>query len=71
MIDKLTSYLCRVFFIAAVVILFIAVFDKFINLFGWKLTLGYMPARLLEFAVMLMTFVIALLLRQIRELLRK
>ena len=70
MIDKLSSYLCRIFFIIALVFLCIAVLDKFLYLFGWKLSFAYQPGRMLEFSVMLMTFVIALLLRQIREYLK-
>lgn len=70
MIDKLSSFLCRLFFALALVMLFIASFGAVIRLFGWQWTFTYQPGRLLEFSVMLMTFVIALLLRQIRECLK-
>lgn len=71
MIDKLTSFLCRIFFAIALLLLFIASFGAFIRLFGWQLSFAYQPGRMLEFSVMLMTFVIALLLRQVRESLKK
>jgi len=68
MIDKLTSIFCRLFFAIGLLLLFIALVDKFLRLFGWTLSwITYTPGRFLEFSAMLMTFVIALLLRQIRE----
>ena len=72
MIDKLTSVFCRLFFAIALLLLAVAVIDRILGFFGWRLLwVSYQPGRLLEFAGILMTFVIALLLRQIREALRK
>ena len=72
MINTLTSIFCRIFFIISLFLLFIALWDKFIRLFGWTMTwLPYEPGRLFELSAMLMTFVIALLLREIREQLKK
>lgn len=72
MIDKLTSIFCRIFFAIALVLLLIAIWDKFIGLFGWTISwITYTPGRMLELSAMLMIFVIALLLRQIREGLKK
>ncbi len=71
MIDKLTSILSRIFLALAFILFLIAVSDKLLNIFG--MTWSWMPygaARMFEFSVMLMIFVIVLLLRQIRERLR-
>lgn len=68
MINKLTSIFCRLFFIVTLLLVFISLWDRFIRLFGWSLSwVTYTPGRVLEFSAMLMTVVIALLLRQIRE----
>ena len=68
MIDKWTSIICRVFFVIAFALLIIAIWDKFLRLFGWTLSfVPYQPARLFELSGILMIFVLALLLRQIRE----
>ncbi len=72
MIDRLTSAFCRLFFTASVLLLVLAVVDWGLGFFGWRLKwLSYQPRRLLEFAAILMIFVIALLLRQVRQALRK
>ena len=68
MIDKWTSIFCRVFFVIAFALLIIAIWDRFLRLFGWTLSfVPYQPARLFELSGILMIFVLALLLRQIRE----
>jgi hypothetical protein len=68
MINSLSSVLCRMFFAVAFILLIMAVWDRFIRMFGWTISwIGYEPGRMLEFAAILMIFVIALLLRQIRE----
>ncbi len=68
MIDKLTSIVCRVFFVIAFILLIIAIWDKFLRLFGWTLSfVPYQPGRIFELSGILMIFVLALLLRQIRE----
>lgn len=69
MIDRLTSLICRIFFIIALALLALAVWDKVISNYG--LTIAFVgamgPGRILEFAVALMVFVIGILLRQIRD----
>jgi len=66
--DKFSSFLSRLFFIAASVLFIIAICDWILNIFGYKFSwLPYQPGRLLEFSAILIIFVIALLLRQIRE----
>jgi len=72
MIDRLTILFCRVFFTLAMLLLAVAVTDWTLHLFGWRLRWQwYQPGRLFEFSGILMIFVIALLLRQIRQALRR
>ncbi|MEP0828695.1 MAG: hypothetical protein HRF51_09250 [bacterium] len=69
--DKFSSLLSRLFFIAASLLFIIAIFDWVLNIFGYKFSwLPYQPGRLLEFSAILIIFVMALLLRQIRDSLR-
>jgi len=71
MFDKISSYVSRIFFTLAFLLLFLAFWDKFIGLFGWQISkMPYEAGRLLEFSAILLIFVIALMLRQIRELLK-
>ena len=68
MFDQAISFLCRIFFVVALVLLVVAIWDRILLTFGWTLTfLTYQPGRLLELSALLMVFVIALLLRQIRD----
>ena len=68
MIDKLSHYFCRTLFGFAVALLAVAVFERVLGSLGWTLSfIAYEPSRLLEFSAILIIFVIALLLRQIRE----
>ena len=72
MSDQLTSFISRVFFIIAFVLIGLAVFDWCIRLFGWTITwIGYNPGRILEISALLMIFVIALQLRAIHQDLKK
>jgi hypothetical protein len=71
MIDKLISFFNRLFFTVACVLLFIAIWDRMLQLFGWTIDWSYEPGRVLEFSAIMMIFVIALILRQIREQLKK
>ena len=71
MIDKLTSILGRIFFFVAFVMVCIAILDKLLRFSGWSISgMPYEPGRIFEFAAIMVTFVIALLLRQIREQLK-
>jgi len=70
MLDKLMSIFNRMFFLAACVLLFLAVWDRILHLFGWSIDWDYGAGRVLEFSAIMMIFVIALLLRQVRELLK-
>jgi hypothetical protein len=69
---KLMSTVSRLFFLGALVLLVIAVSESAVNLFGYTFLRGsYSGARLLEFAAVLLIFVTAVLLRQIKDALRK
>ncbi len=72
MIDKLTSFLSRLCFFVAFVLLIIAILDWLLRLYGWTFSwIPYQPGRIFEFSAILMIVVIVLLLRQIREAVRK
>ena len=70
--DKLMSMVSRVFFFGAFVLLALAVFEALARLFAYTVLRGtYTSGRLLELAGILLIFVIAILLRQVRDELRK
>ena len=70
--DKCTSVLSRIFVFAAFALIAVAVIEKIANLSGYTvLHEAYTPGRLIELAAALTVIVTALLLRQIREELRK
>jgi len=72
MSDKHYSLFSRVLFFAALILMIVAVWDWVLRLFGYTLSwLPYQPGRLFEFAAIMLIFVIAVLLRQIRDVLRK
>ena len=69
---SLESVMSRMFFFAAFLLLAIAVLERLVNYFGFTiLGSGYSAGRMLEFAGIMLLFVIALLLRQTREELRR
>jgi hypothetical protein len=71
-LDRLTSIVARTFFFGAFLLLAIAVIEKLLNSLGASVPgVTVAPSRLLEWAVILLVFVIALLLRQIREEVKK
>jgi hypothetical protein len=71
-LDKWNSVVCRMFFFAAFFLVAVALIDRFLNFFGYTiLWWGYSSGRVLEFAGMMLIVVIALLLRQIRDALKK
>ena len=68
---KIYSVVCRIFFATAFLLFALSVLDKLLTLAGNNLLGGlYTAGRLFEFATLLMIFVIALLLREIREALK-
>ncbi len=71
-IDKLNSLVLRVFFFGGFFFLVLASVEKALNLIGQSIPLlNALPSQVLQWAVVLLMFVIALLLRQIREELKK
>jgi hypothetical protein len=70
--DRMMSMLSRVLFLTSFALLAIAVLERFVNTFGYTiLGTSYTPGRMLEFAGIMLLFVIAILLRQAREELRR
>lgn len=69
--EKLSSVFSRVMFLAAIALLALAVFEKIVNMSGYTVIKAYDPSRLLELAATMIVFVIALLLRQIRDGVRR
>ncbi|MCX5900887.1 MAG: hypothetical protein NTX06_09170, partial [Proteobacteria bacterium] len=71
----LTSVFSRIFFTISALFLFIAALQKALFWMGVPVDklqwVGYNPGRLFEFAGIFLLFVVVLLLRQIRELLKK
>ena len=72
-LEKLISIACRALFLGAFILLIVAVGEKIVNLLGYTILqeTRYTSWRLLEFAALFLIFVIAILLREIREELRK
>ena len=67
-VDKLTSLVLRTFFGGAFLVFALAVLGKLMALVGQSLPgVTSAPSTMLGWSVVLLTFVIALLLRQIRE----
>ena len=70
--NMLASSLSRVCFVVALCLVAAGAAEAISNLFGYTIAqLHYRPGRLLELAAALSTIVIAVLLRQIRDELRK
>ena len=63
----MSSLVSRVFFGLAFALLVIAIVEKVANVTGYTILRGFDPGRLLDYATVLLFFVIALLLRQIRD----
>jgi hypothetical protein len=65
---KTFSLLNRVLFVSALVLFGIAVVEKVSNATGYTVIgRSYAPGRLIEFAAIMVLFVVALLLREIRD----
>jgi hypothetical protein len=68
MIGKLSSVISRVLFLVAFLLAGLAVWEKLLNAFGFTVLRGYAPSRLLEYAAVAVLFVIALQLREMKDL---
>ena len=72
-LEKMTEIGYRILFSISLILLLAAVGERFVNLIGYTFLqqTSYSPWRLLEFAAIFVLFVIAILLRQIRQELRQ
>jgi len=70
-VDKLYSWICRIFIAAAAVLFVMGLVEWIPYRFGMNLWLGYNPSRFLELAAFALLPVIVILLRQIRNELRR
>ncbi len=67
-VDKLLAAVSRLFFVGAFILLVIATAEKLANLFDYTILRGsYTGGRILEFAAVLLIFVIAVTLGQLRD----
>jgi hypothetical protein len=64
---NISSLVSRLFFGLAFALLLVAIFEKLANLTGYTILRGFDPGRLLDYATVLLVFVIAILVRQIRD----
>ena len=70
-LERITSLIVRISTLAAAMLVALAGFEWVANLRGYTLLRGmYTSGRLLEFAAIVMLFVVAVLLRQVRDALR-
>lgn len=63
---KFVSLISRVLFVLAFVLAGLAVWEKLANMMGQTLLRTYTPSRLLELSVVMLLFVIALQLREVK-----
>jgi preprotein translocase subunit SecY len=69
-LEKLVSLASRLFFLGAFVLLALAVLERSANAFGYTM-FNLRGGRLLELAVVLLVFVIAMQMRELREELKR
>ena len=70
-LDKLLHVVSRLFLLGAFALVVLAISEGVANLFGYTITRGeYAGGRLLEFAGILLTFVMVTILREVRDELR-
>jgi len=69
--ESLFSAVSRLFFLGAFALLALAVLEKAANATGYTIMRAYPGGRLLEFAVVLLIFVVAIQLRAMREDLKR
>ena len=70
-VNKWSSIGSRLCFAAAVALFAVGILDWVVSLFGTRLISEYMPGRLIEFGVMFLIPVVTVLLREIRDEVRK
>ena len=69
-LEKLISITSRLFFLGAFVLFGLALIERVANQVGYTIWQPYRGGRLLEFAVVLLVFVIAIQLREVKEALK-
>lgn len=73
-LEKMNSIVCRIFFFGSFLLLVIAVLEHVVNEFGYTLAIvraTHTPGQLLVWATVLLMFLFALLIRQVREEVKK
>lgn len=70
-LERLVSMASRLFFLGAFVLLALALIERIANASGYTILQQYRGGRLLEFAVVLLVFVIAVQLREMKEELKR
>ena len=70
-LEKLISLVSRLFFLCAFVLLGLALIERIANAAGYTILQVYRGSRLLEFAVVLLVFVIAAQLREMKAELKR
>lgn len=73
-LEQMNSITCRTFFFGSFLLLAIAVLEHVVNQFGYTIAIvraTHTPGQLLEWATVLLMFLFALLLRQVREEVKK
>ncbi len=70
-LERLFSLASRLFFVGAFVLLGLALIERIANASGYTILRVYRGGRLLEIAVVLLVFVIAMQLREMREELKR
>ena len=70
-LEKLVSVVSRLFFFGAFALFGLAVIERIANAFGYTILQVYRGGRLLEIAVVLLIFVIAMQLRELRDELKR
>lgn len=72
MFEKIISLINRIFFIFSFLLFFVAIWNKILGFFGLRISwINYTSSQLIEFSAVLIMFVIALVVRQIREEIKK
>ena len=69
--ERLVSLVSRLFFIGAFVLLGLALMEKIANTAGYTILRMYTGGRMLEFAAVLLVFVIAMQLSEMKKELKK
>ena len=70
--DTFASVVSRLFFFVAFALLGLSVLEAVVNLWDYTILRGaYTAGRMLEFAAILLIFVMAIVMRQVREELRR